>query len=641
VKIQVKLDKNTVETFFLEHTEKIVFGGVAVVLLVFLYQSATRTGFDTKPEKLQERVASASSRIDRGPDAADEQPEKKCPITPFDSIVKESQKIDSKPFEFIVTWWHPPQQKHRLRDMPPVELVKNLHGKAGRGAVLGGKAGEMAERPHGERWIMLLGKVPYKEQLADFKHCLENAAVSDPEKDVPQYIGYFVQRAEVDPKHPSDLKWTRLDYSYTAMTAARARCAPAPEVVDDKYFHSNLCFPLPTLSDRTWGEDAVDPPDIPLKSADRLTETPGSDATPATGAHAQDRQGVTTSHRGSHGAITASSTGDDGQTAASDDPLNPGGPAPGEKPLRVEPAPHADQIPTYQLFRFFDFDVKPGMQYRYRVFLILKNPNFGLPTVNLIEPEIAVPRYIGKKKETWSPDNKRLLTVEINTSYAQWSQPSAAILVPDDVEVLAGEKSPKLVNGELSGTVWVLKWLKESGIKSFKEFAAIRGKILDFPNCNFTPPVSRTAAAADSSQAGHGVRAGSSHGSRHTTGSSRPPSRSQIVDFDTSMLVVDLIGGEPLSARDKSLTRPGEVLVMDPHGNLVIHEEISDQAAFRDYKSEDSTAAAPPPPEAHGDTPHEKTSPHTGGATKSKSSAAAEFEDDDAASSHKKPAAKP
>lgn len=55
----------------------------------------------------------------------------------------------------------------------------------------------------------------------------------------------------------------------------------------------------------------------------------------------------------------------------------------------------------YLLFRYLDFDVKPGMAYRYRVRLILSNPNANLSPEELgsADPEIAE----GDKRETaWS-----------------------------------------------------------------------------------------------------------------------------------------------------------------------------------------------------------------------------------------------
>ena len=51
---------------------------------------------------------------------------------------------------------------------------------------------------------------------------------------------------------------------------------------------------------------------------------------------------------------------------------------------------------TYVLFRYFDFDVRPGMAYRYRVKLQVENPNFNRPVEQLVAPSVA----LGETRET-------------------------------------------------------------------------------------------------------------------------------------------------------------------------------------------------------------------------------------------------
>ena len=51
------------------------------------------------------------------------------------------------------------------------------------------------------------------------------------------------------------------------------------------------------------------------------------------------------------------------------------------------------------LFRYFDFDVQPGMAYRYRVKLKIRNPNFERPAAEVVSPELA----LGAERDTdWS-----------------------------------------------------------------------------------------------------------------------------------------------------------------------------------------------------------------------------------------------
>ncbi len=78
----------------------------------------------------------------------------------------------------------------------------------------------------------------------------------------------------------------------------------------------------------------------------------------------------------------------------------PPGADPGAEPPPDEPLPEAppeeeiNKPPKYALLRLFDFTVKPGVSYRYRVSLVLKNPNYGEPAIYLANPEFAKQQYL-------------------------------------------------------------------------------------------------------------------------------------------------------------------------------------------------------------------------------------------------------
>lgn len=76
----------------------------------------------------------------------------------------------------------------------------------------------------------------------------------------------------------------------------------------------------------------------------------------------------------------------------------PGGPAGGSmKPEDVKKRlSQMTAAGTFLLFRYFDFDVRPGMAYRYRVKLKIENPNFNAPPETLVDPAIA----LGETRET-------------------------------------------------------------------------------------------------------------------------------------------------------------------------------------------------------------------------------------------------
>ena len=59
-------------------------------------------------------------------------------------------------------------------------------------------------------WAVVVAKVPIKEQVKLYRDAFENARGYNPAADMPQYLGYFVERAEVRGGDEDDeLKWER------------------------------------------------------------------------------------------------------------------------------------------------------------------------------------------------------------------------------------------------------------------------------------------------------------------------------------------------------------------------------------------------------------------------------------------------
>lgn len=104
------------------------------------------------------------------------------------------------------------------------------------------------------------------------------------------------------------------------------------------------------------------------------------------------------------------------------------------------------------LFRYFDFDVLPGMSYRYRVQLELRNPNFGRPKDEL------QPKY------QYSSD-KRYVTTE-------WSNVTGATTVPVDVKyyLTGADQMSTLKMTEPAARLKLFQWFPELG-------ATVRGHV--------------------------------------------------------------------------------------------------------------------------------------------------------------------
>jgi hypothetical protein len=146
-------------------------------------------------------------------------------------------------------------------------------------------------------WAIVVAKVPIKEQLQLYRDAFESARDYNSAADVPQYLGYFVERAEVQPtSDEKDLKWQRVSVYDGRSTkpiapvvsadalygkpedvtpTARKRAVKGvvtdwamqmPEIVDPRYLgEGTLAFPLPPLVGRDWASE-VTHSEIPLAS---------------------------------------------------------------------------------------------------------------------------------------------------------------------------------------------------------------------------------------------------------------------------------------------------------------------------------------------------------------------------------------
>jgi hypothetical protein len=184
----------------------------------------------------------------------------------------------------------------------------------------------------------------------------------------------------------------------------------------------------------------------------------------------------------------------------------------------ADPAAQDLEPIAYRLFRFLDFNVEPGKCYRYRVCLVLANPNYKRHPAFLSDPKFAADAHL----ET------------------EWSKPSAVVSAPGDTGILLMSVAPPLTrNSDPSATVLLTKWRMDKGTEEHKKMSLVRGQI-----ANFSAPMPRYPAA-------------------------RP-------EFATDTLAVDFRGDAWLSRKFHDFTEPGEILLLTPGGNLVVHDEIDD-----------------------------------------------------------------
>ncbi len=225
------------------------------------------------------------------------------------------------------------------------------------------------------------------------------------------------------------------------------------------------------------------------------------------------------------------------------------------------------QEPEVALFRFFDFKVEPGKYYKYRVQILLSNPNYG---VN--------PQFL--ENETYAKEPH--LT-------AEWSSSSPTVHVPRDSQVLTVSVRPDTAPTrlDLSAKLMLASFNYQDGEVAFEEFDVQRGQLLNFRQRDFTSTTGPSASGYPGTMQYSSETSSSGMPSLASGGKAEP----KKVDYLSEMALVDASGGVRLP-REKSLNEPAYVLLLDPDGKLVVRDEISDLEDVQRYKPSEQQAAA-------------------------------------------------
>jgi hypothetical protein len=548
MKVKLKLDKEALKQFFLEHMEKMLFAVVVLCSLMMLYDALTQKGFDKKPNQLIQASDGAEQHIKQTPDSylVDLYP---APF--YGQIVKDSltgKKVDPAPYVNQIVWDPAVVKARRLRPQPELLAAIKLRGVAGRAAFMakGGGAGRAggSEGKQGMRYVVLTAPVPIEQQIKAYNDAFDGAAFYNPQTDsTPQYKGFYVERAEVLPSGQSqELKWEQIAVSIDAVTDALAQWQQTlPEIVDPRYIIGGggatvrgprgggrsgesinaLVFPLGPLVGRAWGAEVAHEPEIPLarRSQDDPREKSQVPAVDPKKPHA-------------------------GGFDRDDDTTETQKPAP-----EVRTEEDTSGTVKYALLRFFDFKAKPGTDYRYRVRLVMHNPNYGVDPSFLANPGDA----------------------RVKNLTAPWSEPSDVVVMPDDVSVLVRSVKPPRPNqptAEPDANVTVMKWVEDTGVTAHQDFDKnLRGQVLNFGEHPIGPPPPKPPP-------------GSLDRTHRTAAGAKAPS----VDYRTDSVLVDMAGDG----------QSGDALLLDPSGLLVFHSDIDDNAAFKKWEDEEKKAVEQP-----------------------------------------------
>jgi hypothetical protein len=462
------------------------------------------------------------------------------------------------------------------------------------------QGGERIERA---AWAIVTAKVPIREQLKLYQDAFEKAKLGfDPMRDFPAYRGYFIERAEVLPG--KDLDWKPVatyDGQRASITAnkpiaysrsgavsqqvmeglyaeaTKSWAGMSPDVIDPRFFDYNLTLPLPPLVGRNWGQEGTHP-DIPLIQNTPPLEQEQLATLPETALQqpAAGDENAFINRSTSSGGFPGAPMGPGGGMRSEfggRPPMGPGGMGPGGmgpggmmgRPMGMTmggpeggmggramgSAPMAGgaartSLPKgvdYLLLRFVDFTVEPGKRYKYRVLLVLTDPN-----ANPVLPEnVFASEVLDRQAKEKAANNGKRLDIR---KVEKWSDPSPTVGIPlsGDVRLVDVKPfTPERINDEPVAKMLVQSFdIDEKGnaIQAANEKELRRGAVANM--------------VEDAEYLGDGPWI-----------DTRPDFK-----FITGMAVLDMDGGNKLS---KDYTSPGRVLVMGPAGEFYIRNETDDK----------------------------------------------------------------
>lgn len=311
-------------------------------------------------------------------------------------------------------------------------------------------------------YVVLTGLIPVKKQLEEYDRTFQGASLRDGGIDTPRWNSYRIERSEVVPGAAE--KWVPIDMKVVAKqySAQWLRLQPEPalgpftlspeiELRDKTVLPIPFCSPLPQLADGSWGFKGLHPWFIDMMLRDaakrKAKEKADREAVPDDVFSGAGQQPGMASM--GDPALLGSGAMSGSAMTMPDGSMGPGGMGSGNARQLIDGV-------EYRLFRFVDFSVLPGRQYRYRVRLVCWNPNLNLPTRHLADVALA-------KKPTLEspvsdptapavvPDGKQLLAMPLRKDFLRKLKPGMVPMMVLGEKPKSGTLSLRALIGEYGG----------------------------------------------------------------------------------------------------------------------------------------------------------------------------------------------
>lgn len=585
--MKMKLKNLKFKELFIEHVEKAVLVVMGICLIMFIFSSIGREKLppEREPDRLTLQSDNARQHIEKS--SFEKEKEK---IRPPDAVVYEQSvqrdPVDLATYNTRVEILPPIVKSKVLRDEPIYLPLADLQVGVGFGSIAtmdpnvadeaikfkrknqpgamedmqmpeeaarvvdrqvrkGAKAGK-DDKLVVKYWAIVTGLVPVRKQKEEYTKTFESAVNYEPEQDIPKYVGFLIERAEVSSGDLQNLKWTAIQRNEEFRLSWTEEMQD-PVMMD--YVTPTFVDPLAPLVGEEWGT-YVGHPKIPFEP--KQNQFGGRGMMPGRrgpmGGEMFEGRGIGGRGFEGEGGFGAGGVGAEGEEDVGDfvqggqvkrqQAVEEEGPEERRRKQEVvanvwnkgaeKPVKGVDHL----LFRYCDFSVEPGKQYVYRVKIGLSNPNRGMPVRFLKRPELADPKPKG----------------------TEFSAVSPIALIPYGDRILAGPVTPATVLKEPTGKIRIVQVNDTVGAAVPLEAEVSRGSLANFQSKDTEYIDPRTGEVTDIN-----------------------------ANFATDSVVVDLRGGRPVLYREKQVTEPGEMLLFTRTGQLLAMNEFDDEDAWKDY----------------------------------------------------------
>ncbi len=438
-------------------------------------------------------------------------------------------------------------------------------------------------------WVTVLAKVPIEQQTQQYIDSLRTTRGYSEQVDIPVYLGYQVERAEVTSQGQED--WKRLPLVQEAVLLKTIQNYPVnmADPIKKDYEHPLLTHPVPPLVLKDWDE-RVSHSSMPLASEEVVEEVVEEDPEEVMEDAEEDglfsdpsakRKKLAAKRRkggagggefggggygggefggggggyggggGGYGGEMGGEFGGGGYGGGGGEfGGGYGGGGYGGSLGRGSDAElekfEWDQETPYVLLRYFDSDVEAGRSYRYRIRMALRDVNHAVP-VHFLDKSVSDRRNAIKKK------SHKIFR------WTDWSEvsPIASVPLPARIYMVSAK-------------------------------AAREGNFNDEPKAEILIKALSSEYAAEVARPeyfGRGSVVNMREKAKVVWASKFDPESIPDFNFMTGMTLLDFRGGEKLSRKHKELFAPTRALLMDAAGRLFVQDEIDDEETITEYQA--------------------------------------------------------